>query len=116
MNALIKILARALPDGLRRSPVVKHAALLVTDENGEILADIPVAGPCDYRVRVDLPNGPVFVDLYGHYQMFTSAGGKVPYRGLDRACRTYVKFGDCIQDKRDLFVLIQPAIQQKSTT
>jgi hypothetical protein len=79
-----------------------------------VLADIPVAGPDDFRVRVDLPSGPVFVDLHAHYLIFARAGGKTLYRGSDHACRTYVKFGACIQDKRALTILIQPVIQPKA--
>lgn len=98
-----------LDDVPRRSPTV---ALRVTDDGGRVLADVANAGRDDYRLSVALPSGPVMVDLYGHYLRFMEGGGKAAYRGADAACRTYVKFGACIQDKRELHILIQPSASQ----
>lgn len=94
---------------LRRTPAV---ALHVTDEEGRVLADVANAGRDDYRLSVALLSGTVTVDLYGHYLRFIDSGGKSVYHGTDAACRTYVKFGECVQDKRELHILIQLSTEQ----
>ncbi|KIF81698.1 hypothetical protein [Noviherbaspirillum autotrophicum] len=99
-------LTRMLAGVLRRSPTV---TLRVTDDEGRVLVDAANAGRDDYRLSVALLNGPVIVDLYGHYLRFVDTGGKAAYRGTDAASRTYVKFGECIQDKRELHILIEPS-------
>lgn len=80
--------------------------LLVTDENDAVLANAPAAGPGDYRLYVELVSGVVLIDLSRHYKAFAAAGGKADYLGGDFACNTYVKFGECIQEKRRLFIQI----------
>lgn len=102
----MSLFTRMLSGVLRRTPTV---ALHVTDEEGRVLADVPNAGRGDYLLSVTLLSGPVTVDLYGHYLRFVDNGGKAAYHGTDAACRTYVKFGECIQDKRELYILIQPS-------
>lgn len=117
MNALTRIMHCALPQWVRRrqhaAPDLPRAALRVTDEHDELLAQFAAATRTDYRLQVELPSGPAFVDLYPHYLMFVSAGGKAAYHGFDHACYTYVKFGACIQDRRALHILIQPATEKE---
>jgi hypothetical protein len=91
-----------------------RADLQVTDEHSRLLADVADAGRDDYRLSVELTSGPVIVDLYTHYLAFAERGGTADYRASDMACRTYVKFGNCIQDRRVLHILIQPAPQQET--
>lgn len=100
----MSMFTRMLAGVLRRSPAV---ALLVSDEEGRVLADVANAGREDFRLSVALPSGPVTVDLYGHYLRFIESGEKAIYHGTDAACRTYVKFGECVHDKRELHILIQ---------
>jgi len=90
-------------------------ALRVTDENGALLADVANAGRDDFRLQVELDSGPVVVDLHRHYLAFVESGGKAAYRASDFACRTYVKFGNCIQDRCELHILIQPATKQEAS-
>lgn len=90
----------------RRSPAV---ALRVTDTEGRVLADVANAARGDYLLSVTLLSGLVTVDLYAHYLRFIGSGGKATYHGTDAACRTYVKFGECMQDKRELHILIHPS-------
>lgn len=86
-----------------------HAALRVIDDGGQLLADIALAGRDDYLMRVELPSGPVVVDLYPHYRRFAAAGGRVPYIGREHACRSDLKSGTRMQDQLGLRILIQPA-------
>lgn len=94
---------------LRPASSGPRAALRVIDDGGQLLADVALAGPDDYLMRVELPSGPVVVDLYPHYRRFAAAGGRVPYISRDHACRSYVKCGACMQDELGLRILIQPA-------
>jgi hypothetical protein len=102
----MSLLSRLLAGVLQRASTI---ALRVTDDEDRVLVDVPDAGRDDYRLSVALPGGPVTVDLYGHYLRFIDSGGKTAYRGTDAACRTYVKFGECVQDKRELHILIHPS-------
>ena len=77
--------------------------------NDAVLLDAPAAGPDDYRLYVELVSGIVLIDLSGHYKAFVEAGGKADYLGEDFVCNTYVKFGECIQEKRALFIQISPS-------
>lgn len=95
-------------------PVLPRASLRVTDENGVLLADIANANCKDYRLCVELLSGSVVIDLYRHYLMFAILGGHFIYQGSDRACRTYVKFGECMQDIRVLHVRIRPFMQKEA--
>lgn len=106
-------LAAMLARWLRRRPPA--VSLHVTDDNGAVLADIADAQRGDYLLAVELDSGMVTVDLYRHYQAFAEAGGKKPYRISDFACNTYVKFGTCLQDRRELHILIQPANKKETT-
>lgn len=106
----ITVLRRAWRWARSAPAALPSAALRVTDEGGQLLANVRVASRSDYMLSVELPASTVVVDLYPHYIRFVERGGRSAYRTCDFACHTYVKFGECLQDRRELHVLIEPAL------
>ncbi|WP_416047303.1 hypothetical protein [Cupriavidus basilensis] len=82
-------------------------SLRVTDGNGDCLVDVAGAERHEYRMRIGLPSGAIVVNLYGRYLAFVDDGGHHNYDGIDFACRTYVKFGECLQDRQALHISIR---------
>lgn len=108
MRGVMKILGRWRPSGKDRNAAPPEATLIVQDNSGAVLASAPQATRADYRITVMLNSGAVLLDLYDHYRRFAAEGGKEVYRTTAYACRTYVKFGECLQDKRAVRVEIRP--------
>lgn len=111
--SLLRRIVAGVKSGLARPSTPPAVSLKVTDENGKVLVDVADAQKSDYWLSVPLLSEPVVLDLYGHYQQFIANGGKRAYRGTAVACNTYVKFGECMQDRCELDIVIQPSAKRR---
>ena len=106
------LLPELLPAPMKRAPLSPRARRLwsllerllpatrlsvVNCEDMRLLVEKSPARQSDFRLQLPLADATVATDLYPHYIAFV-IGGLKSYTAQEIIARTFVKYGDCLQD------------------